>query len=158
MVRLEPVEMRTIALPEELPVPVPPRPGDLEPIDRERCLELLDAASFVRVAFVTAQGPTVLPVNHLLHGDALYFRTAPGSKLGTAAAGAQVAIEADNGDDRTRTGWSVLVHGRASIVNDPDLIEALHAKPFEPWALPAEQAFWVQVELERVAGRRIVRD
>jgi uncharacterized protein len=143
---------------EEQPMHVPPRPGDLAPIDHDRCLELLADASFVRVAFVTPQGPTVLPVNHLMHGDALYFRTAPGSKLGTAAAGAKVAIEADSGDDLTRTGWSVLVHGSASIVNDPQLIEALHATPFEPWALPAEQAFWVRVELERVAGRRIVRD
>jgi uncharacterized protein len=139
-------------------VPVPPRPGDLAPIEREQCLELLRGASFVRVAFVTPQGPTVLPVNHLLHDDALYFRTAPGSKLGTAAAGERVAIEADSGDDRTRTGWSVLVHGNASIVNDPELIEQLHATPFEPWALPADQAFWVRVELERVGGRRIVRD
>jgi len=139
-------------------MPVPPRPGDLTSIDRDECLALLTDASFVRVAFVTSQGPTVLPVNHLLYGDALYFRTAPGSKLGTAAAGERVAIEADNGDEPSRTGWSVLVHGRASIVNDPQLIEALHALPFEPWALPADQAFWVQVELERVSGRRIIRD
>jgi uncharacterized protein len=139
-------------------VPVPPRPGDLASIDRDECLTLLGGAPFVRVAFVTAQGPTMAPVNHLLHGDALYFRTAPGSKLGSAAAGDRVAIEADGGDELTRTGWSVLVHGAASIVNDAELIEALHAKPFEPWALPADQAFWVRVELEHVAGRRIVRD
>lgn len=138
-------------------MPTPPRPGDLTPIDHERCLELLAEASFVRVAFVTPQGPTVLPVNHLFHDGALYFRTAPGSKLGTAAAGERVAVEADSGDDLTRTGWSVVAHGPASIVNDGELIEELHAKPFEPWALPAEQAFWVQVELERISGRRIVR-
>lgn len=138
-------------------MPVPPRPGDLASLDREECLAHLGTASFVRVGFVTTQGPTILPVNHLLHGDALYFRTAPGSKLGTAAAGARVAIEADGGDEPTRTGWSVLVHGQASIVNDKDLIEALHAEPFEPWALPADQSFWVRVELEHVAGRRIVR-
>ena len=139
-------------------MPVPPRPGDLTTIDRDECLALLAGAAFVRVGFVTSQGPTVLPVNHLLYGDALYFRTAPGSKLGTAAAGERVAIEADNGHEPSRTGWSVLVHGRASIVNDPQLIEALHAQPFEPWALPADQAFWVHVELERVSGRRIIRD
>jgi uncharacterized protein len=139
-------------------VPVPNRPGDLASLDRDECLRLLVGTSFVRVAFVTTHGPTILPVNHLLHGDALYFRTAPGSKLGTAAAGAQVAIEADGGDEPTRTGWSVLIHGKASIVNDNAIIEALHAEPFEPWALPADQSFWVRVELEHVTGRRIVRD
>ncbi len=139
-------------------MPATPRPGDLAPIDRDTCLQLLAGVSFVRIGFVTAQGPTVLPVNHLIHGDALYFRTAPGSKLGTAAAGERVAVEADSGDDATRTGWSVLVHGPSSIVNDTATIEALLNLPFEPWALPAEQAFWVRVELERVSGRRIVRD
>jgi uncharacterized protein len=139
-------------------VSVPHRPGDLASLDRDDCLSLLAGTPFVRVAFVTTHGPTILPVNHLLHGDALYFRTAPGSKLGTAAAGNRVAIEADSGDERTRTGWSVLIHGQASIVNDDELIEALHAEPFEPWALPADQSFWVRVELEHVTGRRIVRD
>lgn len=137
---------------------VPRRPGDLASLDRDECLTLLGDTPFVRVAFMSTQGPTILPVNHLMHGDALYFRTGPGSKLGTAAAGGQVAIEADGGDEPTRTGWSVLVHGQASIVNDAELIEALHARPFEPWALPGDQAFWVQVELEHVAGRRVVRD
>ena len=139
-------------------MPVPPRPGDLSELDRETCLELLGDAPFVRIAFVTARGPTVLPINHLMYGDAIYFKTAPGSKLGTAAAGGRVAIEADSGDDVSRTGWSVLVHGSASIVNDPELVEALHNHPFEPWALPAEQDFWVRVELDRVSGRRIVRN
>ena len=135
----------------------PPRPGDLIELDRERCIELLAGAHLVRIAFVTDHGPSVLPVNHLVHDGSLYFRTAPGSKLGIAAADGPVAIEADGGDAATRTGWSVVVHGRASIVTDEGVSEALYERPFEPWALPDDRAFWVRVPLDQISGRRIQR-
>lgn len=135
----------------------PPRPGDLIALDRNRCVDLLTDADVVRVAFMTDQGPTILPVNHLVHGDAVYFRTAPGSKLGSAAADAQVALEADGSDPATRTGWSVVVHGRSSIVTDDELTAELYEQPFEPWALPDDRDFWVRVEVESISGRRVVR-
>ena len=132
------------------------RPGDLMALDRDECVELLGTTSVVRIAFVTEDRPSVLPVNHLLHDGAIYFRTAPGSKLGTAAADSQVAVEADEGYDATRTGWSVVAHGRAHIVTDQAEQEALLAYNFEPWALPDDRAFWVRVDVDDVSGRRIV--
>ncbi len=136
---------------------VPDRPGDLVEIDADRCVELLGETPFVRIAFTTPDGPDILPVNHLLHEGALYFRTAPGSKLATAAAAGLVAIEADEADVAHRTAWSVVAAGRASIVTDEAVIEALMAEPFEPWALPDNRAFWVRVDVHRITGRRIVR-
>ena len=133
-----------------------PRPGDLLALERERCVELLGATPFVRIAFVTGGEPTILPVNHLLHAGAVYFRTAPGSKLGTAAADAAVAVQADHGDPATRTGWSVVAHGHATIVTDEAEMEALHAYSFEPWALPDARAFWVRVDIDDISGREIV--
>ncbi len=134
-----------------------PRPGDLVTIEADECVELLASAPWVRIAFVSGGLPTVLPVNHLFHEQAVYFRTAPGSKLGSAAADGPVAIEADGGDADLRIGWSVLAHGHSRIVTDPALEEALLAYPFEPWALPDDKAFWVQVDVEDISGRRIVR-
>jgi uncharacterized protein len=134
-----------------------PQPGDLEVIGADECVALLEEAPWVRVGFVADGGPDVLPVNHLLLDGAIFFRTAPGSKLGAAAAGGRVAIEADGGDERTRIGWSVVAHGQADIVVDPELEERLLAEPFEPWALPDQQAFWVRVEVASITGRRIVR-
>ena len=93
----------------------------------------------------------------MLHEDAIYFRTSSGSKLGSAAADAVVAIEADGGDTEARIGWSVVAHGRASIVTDAALEEALFGLPFEPWALPDTREFWVRVEVASVSGRRILR-
>ncbi|MCC5947123.1 MAG: pyridoxamine 5'-phosphate oxidase family protein [Nitriliruptoraceae bacterium] len=134
------------------------RSGDLVPIDPMECVELLGSVELIRVALTTAQGPTLFPVNHVVHDDAVYFRTAPGSKLGAAAQGGQVAIEADETDAAKRTGWSVIGHGTASIVTDTDLVAELHELPFEPWALPDTRDFWVRVDLDHVTGRRIRRD
>lgn len=133
------------------------RPGDLVPIDPVDCVSLLEHAPWVRIGFVTDSGVAVLPINHLLYEGAVYFRTGPGSKLGKAAGSGPVTIEADGGDPGTREAWSVVVHGHASIVTDPQLTEELMALPFEPWALPDTQAFWVRIEVERITGRRIVQ-
>lgn len=133
------------------------RPGDLVALDPDRCIELLESTPFVRIGFPTPQGASILPVNHLLHDGAVFFRTAPGSKLATAAAIGLVAIEADEYDLATRTAWSVVAHGRASIVVDDGLLEALMAEPFEPWALPDDRAFWVRIDVHEISGRQIVR-
>ncbi len=135
----------------------PPRPGDLAPLEREDCVDRLGAAEYVRVAFTADDAPTVMPVNHVLHDGAIYFRTAPGSKLGTAAAGGLVAVEADDGDVQRRIGWSVVAHGHASIVTDDEVIETLHAMPFEPWALPDDRSFWIRVDVHDISGREIIR-
>lgn len=136
----------------------PPGPlGDLVVIDPSECIDLLGQAPWVRIGFLADGEPSVLPVNAVLHDDAIYFRTGAGSKLGTAAADSMVAIEADGGDTEERIGWSVVAHGRASIVTDRALEETLMSLPFEPWALPDTRDFWVRVEVASVSGRRIVR-
>jgi uncharacterized protein len=138
-------------------VPKPPRPGDLIALERDACVEHLEQAPYVRIGFVVDGDPMVLPVNHLLYEGAIYFRTAPGSKLGSAAAGNTVVIEADEGDEQRRIGWSVVAKGRASIVLDEAEIEALLAQQFEPWALPDNRSFWIRVDVQDLEGRRIIR-
>jgi uncharacterized protein len=133
-----------------------PRPGDLLALDPAECVERLSRASWIRIAFVNAGGPTILPVNHVVFEDAVFFRTAPGSKLGLAAQADRVAIEADGGDSATRIGWSVVAHGRASIVHDRALVERLMALPFEPWALPEDAVFWIRIDIDTITGRTIV--
>lgn len=135
----------------------PPRPGDLLAIDPDTCVELLQSAAWVRLGFVLDGVPSILPINVLFHGQDLYFRTATGSKLAAAAAAGPVAVQADDGDATKRVGWSVLAHGHASILTDPEVEEALLALPFEPWAIPDDKPFWVRIEVADITGRRIAR-
>ena len=44
----------------------------------------------------------LFPVNYLAHDGALYFRSAPGSKLAQITANRKVAFEVDNPRGRTR--------------------------------------------------------
>lgn len=134
-----------------------PLPGDLVALEPAECIELLEAAPWVRIGFVHEGEPTVLPINIVLHREAIYFKTAAGSKLGTAAATGAVAVEADGGDADARVGWSVVAQGTASIVTDEELEQALLALAFEPWAIPDNKPFWIQVEVTSISGRRIVR-
>ncbi len=129
--------------------------GDLSPIDRAEALALLASVRVSRIAFVSGGAPDILPVNHVVIDGDVAFRTGAGSKLGAAAAGSEVAVEADQFDALAEAGWSVVVHGPARIVIDEADIERLHALDFEPWALPDTRAFWIRVESREVTGRRL---
>lgn len=50
-------------------------------------------------------------------------------------------------DPESRTGWNVLVQGRASVVEDPDALDQLDRSGLHPWARTA-MAHWIQVALE----------
>ena len=128
--------------------------GDLTPLDRAESLALLASVRVSRVAFVSGN-PDILPVNHVVIDGDVAFRTGAGSKLGAAAAGSEVAVEADRFDDAAESGWSVVVHGPARIVTDEAEIERLLALDFEPWALPDTRSFWIRVEGREVTGRRL---
>ena len=135
---------------------LPRHPHDLEVLDEDECLRLLATVPFVRLGFQTPKGPTILPVNHLLFERDLYFRTEAGSKLGTAAAEAPVAVQADGVDEAHHLGWSVVAHGRSSIVTEPSVVERLMATDFTPWTGPDAKLFWVRVHFDEISGRRIV--
>jgi uncharacterized protein len=130
---------------------------DLKLIEPAECLELLASVPVSRVGFVTEHGPDVLPVNHLVHDGRVVFRAAAGTKLGVAAVGARVAVEADEYDADDHPGWSVVVHGDLTIVTGPERRDALHTLDFSPWSAPDRRDFWLEVTIDHVSGRRIVR-
>lgn len=121
----------------------------------EECLARLAAAPMGRVAFVADGEVVILPVNHLLDGTAIAFRTTWGSKLQAAADAERVAFEVDEVDAPSRTGWSVLAQGRAAVVYDSDVRDRLteHAEP--SWAPSSANDFWVRIEPASITGREL---
>ena len=97
-------------------MPSSPHPGDLVVLGRDACVDRLEQAAYSRIAFVVDGVPVVLPINHLLHDGAVYLRAAPGSKLGSAAAGQIVVIQADEGDAERRLAWSVMVLRSSQVI------------------------------------------
>lgn len=128
----------------------------MEDLAENECLELLSAHHFGRVAFVERTGapPVIMPLNYLVHAETVVCRTDPQSKLGSALRDTPVSFEIDGIEQRQRTGWSVVVSGRAEEVVDASELEELHQTPLLPWA-PGDRSQYIRIKPELVTGRRI---
>ncbi len=125
-------------------------PSNLSELTRDECLRLVASAPIGRIAVITAEGlPMVVPVNFVLDGETIVFRTDFGTKV-DALRRHPVAFEVDELDLSTRTGWSVLVQGVAHEV-PPQEVEHVSV---EPW-VAGERRQWVRVVPRVVTGRRI---
>jgi len=129
----------------------------LELLDEDEALGLLVGAEVGRVGVTIGALPAIFPVNYRIIDGAIVFRTSPGSKLTAATEGAVVAFEVDEHDHERRTGWSVLVVGKAEVVHDLDATFAVLDAGLEPYADGVRTAI-VRVVPSFVSGRRIVHD
>jgi uncharacterized protein len=124
-------------------------------LTRAESVHLLQDRSYVgRVGFMAAGQIVVLPVNYLAEDDAIFFCTADGTKLSALRGGAAVAFEVDASQPMYHSGWSVLVHGTADEVTDPDELERLRRGPLKSWAVPRAQ-HWVRITIDTISGRQI---
>jgi uncharacterized protein len=126
----------------------------LEILPFDRCLQLLATVPVGRVSFMADGEIVVLPVNHAMDGQDPVFRTARGSKLSAADDQDLVAFEADDYDEQTRSGWSVLVNGRAYAVDDEKEIERLSQLDVHPWISAPDRPFWIRIRPTLISGRQ----
>ena len=125
----------------------------LETLPLEVCLRLLESVPVGRVSFYTDGEVVTLPVNHVVDGQDVVFRTDRGSKLSAADRKDHVAFEADDYDLRTRTGWSVLLKGRAEVVHEDSEIQRLSHLGLYPWVTAVDRPFWIRIRPTSVTGR-----
>ncbi|GAA3632945.1 pyridoxamine 5'-phosphate oxidase family protein [Streptomyces sp. S1A] len=122
-------------------------------LDRRECLNLLGQVPLGRIVYTENALPAVLPVNFFLDRDqAVVLRTSGTSRMARAVDGSVVAFEVDRFDEATRSGWSVVVTGRASLVTDPGEAERLGRSGPLSWA-PVEDGVHVRIGAELVTGR-----
>ena len=99
--------------------------------------------------------PVILPVNFVLVGESIVFRTIPGTKLDAATANAVVAFQVDSYAPDGTSGWSVLVQGVSSEITDPEDLLALADIPLRAWAFDDRIATrFVRIESSFISGRR----
>lgn len=141
-----------------------PSPDDpaasMEVIDRQECLQLVGSLSVGRLAVsLTGEPPLVVPINFVLDGEVVVFRSAPGTKFEALSERPDAqrigrhpnaSFQVDMIDPVHRTGWSVLIRGvaypaEADEVADVDL---------ESWA-PGHQRHLVRLVPTSITGRRI---
>jgi len=134
--------------------PYPADHAGLEILPFDRCLQLLTTVPVGRVSFFAEGEIVVLPVNHVMDGQDPVFRTAPGSKLSAAEGQNVVAFEADDYDERTRSGWSVLINGRARAIYEDAEIRRLSRLGLRPWVTAVDRPFWIRILPASVSGRQ----
>jgi uncharacterized protein len=155
--RREEPETRGVTVTGYLP-PVDDGPTDrrgLRVLDLEECVARVGRHTVGRVAFASDGDLTILPVTYLPDGLGVSFLTTWGSKLQVAADGGRMAFEIDESDSSTRTGWSVLFQGSATLVDDPARLSELDARLGGSWVPAATPTFWVHLRPDSVSGREI---
>jgi len=128
----------------------------LRVLDLEECLARLGRHPIGRVAFVSDGDVTILPVTYLVDDLGVSFLTTWGSKLQVAADGGRMAFEVDESDAATRSGWSVLLQGAATLLEDDVRIAELNSRGMSPWPGSETPTFWVHLRPDSVSGREIV--
>ena len=121
----------------------------LEEIPHDECLALLATEQIGRLAVSWATGPIVAPVNYVVAGDTIVFRSSAGTKL-RAMAARPVSFEVDRFDPERREGWSVLVRGRARETSGRQFADL----PVDPW-VPEGKDHWIAIRIASVTGRRV---
>ncbi|MDP4512120.1 pyridoxamine 5'-phosphate oxidase family protein [Nonomuraea sp. G32] len=116
--------------------PTPPAPVSRE-LSRVEGLRLLRNVTFGRIVFISRAKPTIFLVSHITDGECLLIGLSHVPEITALVQRfSHVVYEADVLDVATRLGWSVVLSGRAGLVEDPqELHQARHR--LQPW--PGEQ-------------------
>jgi nitroimidazol reductase NimA-like FMN-containing flavoprotein (pyridoxamine 5'-phosphate oxidase superfamily) len=125
--------------------------AEVEVITARECLELLATEQVGRLGVVVDGAPEIFPVNYTVDGDGILFRSAEGLKLEGALHG-PVVFEVDRLHSESRSGWSVVIHGRAESYtrfDTPSLRES------DPSWLRTAKPHLVRLTPSRITGRRI---
>ena len=129
-------------------------------LSRDDCARLLKAGVAGRVALGTPDGPHIIPVNYAVDApgdgtESVLVRTTAYSLLGTYGRDAQLCFEVDQFDHELKRGWSVVVRGRASFVDDhEDLARIARTWEPRPWA-EGQRHLVVRIPWTEVTGRQL---
>ncbi|MDA8045961.1 MAG: pyridoxamine 5'-phosphate oxidase family protein [Actinomycetota bacterium] len=123
--------------------------GGTDILSEEDCWTLLGQTGVGRVAVSLNAKTDILPVNYRIVDGAVVFATNLGRKL-LALIGQDAVFEVDGFDERTRTGWSVLVRGRAELIGPEE-----PATTFADLAWAGQKAYGVRLATTSLSGRRL---
>ncbi len=123
-------------------------------LDQEDCWNRISNEPLGRIAFITHGHPQVLPINYAADGQTVVFRTS--SLFEWLSAPLPVALEIDQYDSESATGWSVIVHGQLTRIEGADETGACERLGLMAWA-PGERNVWFRLTPTRVSGRLIGR-
>jgi transcriptional regulator with XRE-family HTH domain len=140
-----------------LDLPPGRQPPDQRPLlttlSEAECLAFLGTGGVGLFLFGADRGPVAVPVNYLMLGADIVFRTGEATSL-AAAARQLVSFEVDHLDDALREGWSVLVSGHAHVVSDAAELAEVTALGIAPWSGGIKPTY-IRIAATTLTGRQI---
>lgn len=122
-------------------------------LTEEECFERLASHHVGRVVTSVGDIIDIVPLNYVLDGRTIVFRTAAGTKLSELTINPNVVFEVDAYDDKH--GWSVVVRGHAERLQTSREIAAADALPLKPM-IATLKFNYVRITPTRVTGRAFV--
>lgn len=121
----------------------------------EQCWERLGAQELGRIVTHVGGVIDIFPVNYVVDGHELVFRTAEGSKLFELTVNDDVLFEVD---DHTETdAWSVVIRGTARRLEADDEVQHADTLPLTPW-IPTLKHNYVRIAPGEISGRAFRRE
>ncbi|MFV8382015.1 pyridoxamine 5'-phosphate oxidase family protein [Corynebacterium hindlerae] len=119
-------------------------------LDREASFAKLGTQQLGRLVVRRKEEFDIFPVNYVLDGEDIYFRSAEGSKLFTVALNSEVLFEADEVSEGHA--WSVVVRGEAHLLTSNKEIQHADSLPLKPW-IPTLKYNFVKIVAHDISGR-----
>lgn len=131
--------------------------GTFAALEPDDCRALLRTQEVGRVAWTSATaGLLVLPVNYVVHGDLVAFRTTSDSRLAELVHSQPVAFQIDDIDTETGNAWTVLVQGQSGPAAPDSDLDELQARGPQPWAM-GERDLLITIRVAEISGRVVDR-
>lgn len=129
-------------------------PDPVVALSDEQCWERLRTQELGRLVTHVGNVLDIFPVNYVVDGDGVLFRTAQGSKLFELTVNDEVLFEVDDHTDADA--WSVIVRGHARALDTSAEVERADGLGLTPW-IPTLKYTYVRVEPTSLSGRAFER-
>jgi nitroimidazol reductase NimA-like FMN-containing flavoprotein (pyridoxamine 5'-phosphate oxidase superfamily) len=130
-----------------------PTESSIEELSVSSCWALLRTVPIGRIALPSAADIEVFPVNFIVDGGTIVFRTAQGAKLTLIGDGTRATFEADKIDIADQLVWSVVLKGPVRQVLSLDEVIATFDVELPTWHAGPKPTY-VRIQPQLITGRR----
>jgi len=116
-----------------------------------RAWDLLAGQQIGRIVVVDDGVPEIFPINYVVDGESIVFRTAAGTKLDGVLKEGRCAFEIDTWD--IDHGYSVVLRGGVAPVTEAAALAQVEALPLKPW-VPTVKTIFVRIMPDDLSARR----
>lgn len=123
--------------------------GAVQSLSPEECWRRLGTNRLGRLVTRVGDVLDIFPVNYVVDGESIVFRTAEGTKLSQLAINDAVLFEVD--EYNAKNAWSVVVRGRARMIDTSDEIAEAERLPLRPM-VPTIKWNFVRIVADEQSG------